>query len=209
MVVRGKQVREKQRKGVVARFLYPTTRGLCWGGLNQWFPTEGVTGVIGASWRVRMPLLIVTRGHDSGWDHDIQKEGFGVPWAARESHSRCVVCNSKHSTSQAEHKDPAGKLWTCFLPPPGVLQPGMGQLKLSLFISTDAITAHAVPLRLCLNRNARSGISQALGLSPSEATWAVLIMPADFHAVRARGEWWRLGEVLARGESRTYPPQVT
>lgn len=100
-----------------------------------------------------------------------------------------MVCNSKHSTSQAEHKDPAGKLWTCFLPPPGVLQPGMGQLKLSLFISTDAITAHAVPLRLCLNRNARSGISQALGLSPSEATWAVLIMPADFHAVRARGEW--------------------
>lgn len=36
------------------------------GGLNQWFPTEGMTGVIGASWRVGMHLLIVTRGQDSG-----------------------------------------------------------------------------------------------------------------------------------------------
>lgn len=194
VVVRGKQVTSSNIKELWHTFCTLWPEGFV-GGLNQWFPTEGVTGVIGASWRVGMHLLIVTRGQDSGWDHNIQKERFGVPRAARESHGRCVVCNSKHRTSQEEHEDCAGKRRTCFLPPSGVLQPGMGQLKLSIFISTDAITTHAVPLRLCLNRNARSGISQAMGLSPSEATWAVLIMPADFHAVRARGEWWWLGEL--------------
>lgn len=34
-------MREKQHKGVVARFLYPTTRGLCGGGVKSVVPNRG------------------------------------------------------------------------------------------------------------------------------------------------------------------------
>lgn len=62
-----------------------------------------------------------------------------------------------------------------------------GKLKLSVFVSTGAMRFRVVPPRTCLSQKAGSGISQALGLNPSGATWAILILAARFPAIRARG----------------------
>lgn len=150
--------REKQHKG---------DPGVLCGALNQWFPTEGMTGIF---W---MHLPNFTRGHKLSWDHDIQEQGFRMSWAAWESCCRCAACSSKDSTSQMEHKDSVWETLDQLLArlKETVNPSGTAKKKsLLVLVLTDAIKGPSCPLRICLNWKPGSGISQALSLIPRVRT---------------------------------------
>ena len=104
----------------------------------------------------------------------------------------------------------AVKLWSYCLPHSGGLWTWVGHLKLSIFISNDAIRAHIVPLRICLNWKAGSGISQASGLSPRRQH-GYFDKTSSFPCCQGK-RWMVMGrwaEVLALKVSYPYSPQVT